>query len=115
MNAFQVIFQTLASNYFVKHLSAVASLFLRSQHFKAPTTKHPSMRIPLLVNLFLPNTPNRELEHIVLLKREGGGYFFLLHLILGPFLLMQNEGRFFISEISVFSTHYKMQVTIKCL
>ena len=71
MNAFQVIFQTLASNYFVKHLSAVASLFLRSQHFKAPITKHPSMRISLLVNLFLPNTHNRELEHIVLLKAGG--------------------------------------------
>ena len=95
----------------MKHLSAVASLFLRSQHFKAPIIKNPPLRIPLLVNLFLSNTPNRELGAYWGGGGGGGGVLFLvliLHLIQGPFLLMQNEGRFFISKISVFSTHYKM-------
>ena len=49
--------------------------FLRSQDFKAPITKHPSLRIPLLVNLFLPNTHNRELGAYCFVKREGGYSF----------------------------------------
>ena len=104
----------------MKHLSAVASPFLLSKHFKAPIAKHiHHWEYPYLLTYFYPILPTGNWKHNCFVKSVCvcvcvcvlGGVLFLvlmLPLIQGPFPLMQNEGRFFISKISVFSTHYKM-------